>query len=221
MASHAHLLGVLSKPRLAALLRATRGARGDAPPLYVESNPFLAGFVEVLGEAFDDPIVIHVVRDPRDHARSSLNHGTGSGWKGLANRFVPFWYPNVQRILELPSRPSWLGQAAGVWTIFNRMLSEAGPRYGRYHLLKYEELFDASGDGLRQLCGWLGLSYHDAGLTIEADQRINASRRNVAPPWREWPAVWCRELHDICGPLAEQLGYGDEPEWRERLEAGN
>jgi hypothetical protein len=220
VASHAHLAGRLSRDHLAWLLRTTRGrSLASEDELYVESNPFLAGFVDVFDAVWDDPILIHVVRDPREHARSSLNHGTGSGWKGIANRFVPFWYPDVQRILGLPERPSWLGQAAGVWMLFNRLLLEHGPRYPRYHRLRYEDLFTPSRGGLRQLCEILGLEFREHRLAIEASQRINASRGRGTPPWREWTSAACRELDTICGPLAATLGYCDEPEWRARLEA--
>lgn len=221
LASHAHLSGRVSRARLASLLRRARaGVSSLDAALYVESNPFLTGFVEVLGEAFDRPLVLHVVRDPREHARSSLNHGTGRGVKGLANRWLPFWYPDVRRILELDHAPSWLERAAGVWRIFNAMLSEYGPRYAGYRVVRYEDLFDANRTGLRAVCEALALAYPEGPVPVSAEDRINPGRLDVQPHWREWSPADCRALQQICGPLMGAFGYGEEPEWIERVGRG-
>ncbi len=221
LASHAHLAGRLDRARLASMLRRARAdvASIDAS-LYVESNPFLAGFVEVLDAAFDAPVVIHVVRDPREHARSSLNHGTGRGVKGLANHWLPFWYPDVRRVLALDHEPSWLERAAGVWRIFNDMLSEHGPRYASYRVVRYEDLFDERQSGLRAVCEALALAYPEGPVTVSAEDRINPGRLDVQPHWREWSTRDCRALQAICGPLMGRFGYGGEPDWIERVGRG-
>jgi hypothetical protein len=218
-ASHAHMRGAVSDESLRRLLAYKQRRYDDriTSELYIESNPFLTGFAAVLGDIYDAPIVIHVVRDPRDHARSSLNHGTGSGWKGLANRFVPFWYPDVRHILALDHAPSWIERAAGVWAIVNARLREAAPGFAHYHLLRYEEIFDASHSGLRALCGLLDLEYRDDSPVVAPGDRINAAHLDALPGWRDWNDEQCRALDRICAPLMREYGYGDEPEWRERL----
>jgi hypothetical protein len=219
LASHAHMRGSLSSERLIALLAYKRRRFDDRlqADLYVESNPFLAGFADVLGEVWEEPTVIHVVRDPREHARSSLNHGTASGLKGLANRLLPFWYPDVRRILALDHRPSWLERAAGVWSIVNTLLRNAAPRYDGYHLLHYEEIFDESHSGLRELCRILDLDYRDADAPVAPGDRINPAHLDVLPPWREWSQEQCVALDRICSPLMHEFGFGAEVEWRARV----
>ena len=109
MASHAHMSGYLSDRQLRALLayKRRRHDAGAGADWYLESNPFLVGFADVLGDAWKNPTIIHVVRDPREHARSALNHGTGRGLKALANRLLPFWFPDVRRVLlQRLRRPS-------------------------------------------------------------------------------------------------------------------
>lgn len=221
-ASHAHMRGAISDDRLRALLAWKRKRFDDriAGDLYIESNPFLSGFAGVIGDVYTATMVIHVVRDPRDHARSSINHGTGSGWKGLANRFVPYWYPDVRRILALDHAPSWVERAAGVWKIVNTRLCDAAAGYSDYHLLRYEEIFDESHSGLRRLCKLLGLEYRDDGSAVSPGDRINAARRNAQPAWREWSRAECRALERICAPLMQRFGYGEEPEWLERTTGG-
>jgi hypothetical protein len=211
--------GSLSEERLRGLLAYKRRRYDDAldAELYIESNPFLAGFAGVLGEVWEEPLIIHVVRDPREHARSSLNHGTGSGLKGLSNRLLPFWYPDVRRILALDHRPSWLERAAGVWAIFNSRILDAAPRYANYHLLRYEEIFDASHSGLRDLCRIFGLDSREAGGAVTPADRINPGRLDALAPWREWSREQCRALDHICAPLMREFGYGEEPEWRAQV----
>ena len=219
LASHAHMVGRVSREALVYLLRRKRERTIDplGAELYVESNPFLSGFVDVIGEVWEDPTIIHIVRDPREHVRSSLNHGTATGLKGLGNRFVPYWYPDVTKILGLEERPRWTGMAAGVWTVMNRRLRGAADRYGNFHTFHYEDVFDESHSGLREICRVLGLDYSGAGAAASPTERINAARLSVIGPWREWPAEDCREIERICQPLMGEYGYGTEPEWRARL----
>jgi hypothetical protein len=221
-ASHAHMRGSLSDDRLRALLAWKRRHYDDRidTEFYIESNPFLSGFADVIGDVWDEPIVIHVVRDPREHTRSSLNHGTGSGRKGLANRLIPFWYPDVKRILALGHEPSWIERTAGVWAIANRLLCDAAPRHAHYHRLRYEDLFDDSHSGLRAICEILGLPYREHGIAVSPEARINQSRLEALPDWREWSREQCLALDRICMPLMREFGYGDEPEWRERIARG-
>jgi len=218
-ASHAHMRGSLSDDRIRALLAWKRRHYDDRidAKLYIESNPFLSGFADVIGDVWDSPIVIHVVRDPRDQARSSINHGTGSGLKGLANRLIPFWYPDVRRILALDHEPSWLERAAGVWFIVNQLLCDAASRHPGYHRLRYEDLFDESHSGLRSVCAILGLPYRESGIAVAPGERMNQSRLTALPDWREWSRERCVSLDRICMPLMRDLGYGSEPEWRERV----
>jgi len=219
LASHAHMVGAVSREHLVALLRRKRRRHVDPldAELYVECNPFLAGFADVLGDVWTDPAIIHIVRDPREHVRSSLNHGTASGWKGLGNRLIPYWYPDIAKILKFDGLGP-IGMAAGVWTVMNRRLREASHRYRRYALLHYESVFDENHSGLREICERLGLAYRDADAPVSPTQRINAARLNVVGPWQDWSPAECRELQRVCEPLMAEFGYGDEPAWRAKLE---
>jgi len=219
LAAHAHMRGALSKRRLRALLAWKRRRFDDSidARLYLESNPFLSGFIGVIDEVYDAPTVVHIVRDPREQVRSSLNHGTASGLKGLANRWLPFWYPDVRRLLAIPHAPSPIERTAGLWAIVNQLLCDAATATPHYHRLRYEELFDATHSGLRALCAILGLEYCESDAQVAPDARMNASRLARMPDWREWSREDCVALDRLCSPLMGELGYGIEPEWRERI----
>ena len=219
LAGNAHAAGALSRERLVRILERKRRRTIDPidAHLYVESNPFLWGAIDVFDEVFDRPTVVHVVRDPREQVRSSLGHGTARGWKGLANRWLPYWYPNV------PGRADagdWLGRAAGLWAVVNGRLSRVGTYCADYRLVSYESLFDPSHSGLRQLCGWLGLEFRGSDAAVPPDQRIGRAERDALPGWREWSEVRCAAFDRIAGPLMAEYGYGTEPEWIRRVEAG-
>ena len=218
MASHARMEGFLSDRSLRTLLAWERRREGPGRRgLYIEANPYLSGCADLLADVWQNPTVVHVIRDPREHARSSLNHGMSRGLKGWLNRYLPFWYPNVIKLLNLDHRPNRLEMAAAVWKLFNSLLQEAAPRYDDYHLLRHEEIFDESFSGLRRLCGLLDLDYRDEGGAVSPRERINQGRLDVLPSWTKWTSDQCRQLHRICSPLMEEFGYGTEPEWRARV----
>jgi len=222
LVANAWAAGVLPRAVALAVLRArarssaSRVGDGGAR-LYVESNPFLWGLVDLFDEVFDEPTIIHVVRDPRDQARSSLNHGTSRGVRGLANRLVPFWFPDLRGLPEIGPRPDWLERTAGLWTIVNRLLAEAGSACAHYHLFRYEDLFDATHSGLREMCRVLGLEFRETDLAVSATDRINPGHLDLLPAWTEWPVERCAALQRICSPLMQRYGYGNEPAWLDRV----
>ena len=141
----------------------------------------------------------------------------GSGLKGLANRLIPFWYPDVERILALDHAPSWIERAAGVWAIVNRLLCDAAPRFPRYLRVRYEDLFDDSHSGLRAVCEMLELPSRERDTAVAPGARMNESRLAALPDWRDWSPEQCLSLDRICAPLMREFGYGDEQEWRDRI----
>ena len=92
IASNRFLCGKLSRQQMARRLAHARQALLGAmtEPIYIESNNSLYGFIDVLDEVFDQPYVLHVVRDPRTYIRSWINFGVYHGLKGLAGRFFPY-----------------------------------------------------------------------------------------------------------------------------------
>ncbi len=216
VAASAYAAGAVSRQRMARILvrRRTRTADLVDADLYVESNPFLWGAVDLFDEVYDEPVVVHVVRDPRDQVRSSLNHGTASGFKGLVNRFVPYRYPR----LPAGGRPrDWVERAVGLWAVVNHRLSELGPRCAGYHFVRYEHLFDETNSGLRDLCARLGLDFAGAGASVDPAERINRAQGSATPDWTRWTDAQCATVHQIAGAAMARYGYGGEPEWLARV----
>jgi len=225
LAAHARLSGRLSDAALLRLLRRKRRLHveplaASGARLYVESNPFLATAADLLRTAFDEPLLVHVVRDPRDFVRSALNHGFASGWKALANRWLPFAFPDVAAALGLGTPLTPVERVAALWRLVDRRLTAQAAAGASYFRVHYEALFDAEHSGLRALCKGLGLDYRDSDLRVSPEQRINPGRLDVMPHWREWSAETSRQVWRLCGEDMARYGYGSEPEWLARVGAG-
>lgn len=218
--SNAHVAGALPSRVLGPLFHAARRVayREAAGGIYLESNNFIYGFFDVLAALDPPPLIVHVVRDPRAYARSIIGHGSLQGGKFIASKLLPFWYARVR--CEFGPLQTPVGRFAGQWALVNRFLDRKGAAYPYYHRLRFEDLFDESESGLRELCGILGLPYPGAQTRLPASRRVNRSQRRDIGAWPTWPAGWAAELHRICTPLMQSYGYGFEPEWLEVMGLG-
>ncbi|REJ67309.1 MAG: hypothetical protein DWQ31_11630 [Planctomycetota bacterium] len=180
--------------------------------VYVESNPFLYGFLDALGEVFDSPRVVHVVRDPRTMIRSALNFGAQRGLKWLANTFVPYWLIKPEHLHFAPERRwrqmSAVERIAWYWSVINAHLNRGEELYGElYRRVRYEDLFAEDGGGVRELIDWIGLEERPGELDKRMQQRINESRHAELPEWPAWPAADRQAVEHHCGELMGRYGY--------------
>jgi hypothetical protein len=219
-AFHARRAGLPAEGFLRFLLeRKRRQSEGYGVPLYIESNPYLSGCVDLIGGVWGKVTIIHVVRDPRDTVRSAINHGLSRGLKGAANRLFSFGHRSGQPHHEAGGQLRWIDRGARTWVLFNSLLRRHGGSLPDYHLFHFEEIFDSSCSGLRRLCDLFGLDYRDEDAPLSPRERVNPGRLDILPPWREWTAAQCRALHRRCTPLMEEFGYGGEAEWLARIGA--
>jgi hypothetical protein len=164
-----------------------------------------------------DATVIHIVRDPREVIRSAINHGSTSGARQLANKLIPYWFPDVSKVIPTESRWSQVAKFAGQWRVVNQMLAEVGRDNPHYHQFRYEDIFDTQGSGLQQICSILNLQYPSDSALISPAQRINRSTKSIISGWEDWSSVVCKQVHAICAELAYEYGYCKEPEWLKRV----
>jgi hypothetical protein len=195
------------------LVRLRRGLVGRVERgVYVESNPYLSGFIEVLGEVFEDARVVHVVRDARTYVRSGVNFGAFRGMKKLAAEFWPNWFPKAANWQQMDS----IERLAWFWSLVNSHLNRGEGIYGeRYLRIKYEELFS---DGLERLTDWMGLERSSALREEAAKERVNASTVDALPAWEKWSAQDQQKVMRHCEPLMRVCGYLKE-EGAQRREA--
>ncbi len=219
-ASNKALCGHMRRQQLVRLLADSRrqlAARIDRP-IYVESNPYLGGFLDAFDEVFEHPLLVHVVRDPRDYVRSSINFGTFAGLKRWAQALVPYWLPKPENFAE-PGEITWNemsepARLAWYWAILNTELNRGRQLFGpRYLLIRFEDLFKPDGSGLRQLTDFIGVAYDPRLVESANSEKVNASFVHRMPRWQEWDSSTLGEVVGYCRPLMREYGYAtDLPE---------
>jgi hypothetical protein len=216
-ASNKALCGRMTKEHLAELLTRHRHPMLTAMPptqtVYVESNPGLSGFLDVLGDVFPNLRVLHVVRDPRTYVASALNWGVFSGFKGLFASVVPYWLPKPQYVPPSTGEPSY-GKMSGIerlawhWKLVNEFLERGRSLYGEhYHRVKFEELFARDGSGFAWFVNWAGLPPTGDLAAAANAENVNASKTGGARRFEAWSEDEKRSLLRYCAPLMEAYGY--------------
>ncbi len=212
-ASGRAICGRMSAERLASLLARSRRSlvSGISQSIYVESNPFLWGFLEAFAEVFDHPLVLHVVRDPRTYVRSAINWGACRGIKNLANTYLPYWHPHPEQLSasDIPwKQMTDIQRMAWYWKIVNTELNRGEIIHGsRYLRMRFEDLFNRDGSGLRQFAAWVGIPWKDDLLSSANAEKVNASQGVSCPPFKQWPEDQQEEALFYCRELMRLYGY--------------
>ncbi len=220
MWSMAYFEGKVSDEVMAQVLYAKRKKMLLAvnTPIYLESNPYLGGFSKALRQVFDDPVIIHVVRDPRDFVRSSMNHGNSFGIKLLFNKYVPFWYANIEKVLGIKQKLPIHQKAAGYWKIVNRSIETLNKNYKNYYLFRFEDIFDDKQTGLNKIADIIGVKKAAKPNARNKTAPTNESRHNVVAGWQDWNKAERKTINRLCQPYMKKFHYGTEKDWLQSLD---
>lgn len=123
---------------------------------------------------------VHLLRDPRDVARSSV----GMGWAGISYYGVDHW---------IATERGW---------------AAAGIPEGRVLTLKFEALMADIEAHLTEVCGFLGVPFSPAMLDYHLDTTYGPPDPRIAEQWRRKATP--REialLEAKCGDMIASLGY--------------
>lgn len=132
---------------------------------------------EWLPGLFPDARYIHLVRDPRDVAHSSI----GMGWAGNTYRGVKIW---------IAAERSW-----------DRLVSSLPAN--RYLEIRYEVLLENPTEELTRICGFLGVDYSPSMLTYESRSTYAAPDGRLKYQWKQ--RCRTRELQWVDWELGEML----------------
>jgi hypothetical protein len=157
---------------------------GDKTPAYLTELPLLA-------ELYPRARFVHLVRDPRDCALSSLD-----AWGSTPVRTAQEWADRVRTC-----------RAAGV---------RLGPE--RFHELRYEDLLTDLRGRLADVFAFLGVpTPADAGRFLRVPENLGAARGQeqvVAANRQKWrsrmPPALRRRIEGVTGDLLDSLGYERE-----------
>lgn len=141
--------------------------------------------------------IIHMLRDPRDVARSSI----GMGWSGTLYYGVNHWIRTEKE-----------------WQALGPDLNDE-----RVHVLRYEDLFRNIEEVLRAVCGFLGVGFAPEMLDYHKHSTYGPPDISLVEQWRRKSSASDIALVEgKAGPLMRALGYdlagdGRHPAAPERL----
>ena len=181
---------------------------------YIEANPFLFGFLDVLGDVFRDPVIVHVTRDPRTSITSVLNKGSHHGVKKLFLDWIPYWTVRPEDLETSPRRVwnemSLIERTAWYWSLVNRHLNRGSDIYGsNYRHYQYEYLFRDDGKGLKDLIDWLGIEECADTFPTLLKSKVNVSSFNYAQSWNQWSEEDRSSVLKHCHSLMKNYGYAE------------
>lgn len=220
--TNAYMLGKVSDEKMSTLLQRKRKKLMTSlkAHTYIESNPYLHGFIPVLDSVWADPKIIHIIRDPRTFVVSALNYKDSRVIKTLANKWIPNWLPNVRHLLNISGEMSPFGFYAGCWRVVNESILRSAQEKSSYRLFLYEDLFADDFAGLKQLCDVFSLDFSTSKGSVSPNVRINQSASSSIADWSTWAPARCAEVDKICSPLMQEYGYGLDQPWLDRVEQG-
>ena len=212
---HLYAAGNLSADATVRLLKAAHRLRRRAMTgrRCFEASPYLRACVELLPRVYDDPLVVHMVRDPRAYVTSYINHGAFSGVKGFFGELLPFWQLKPEH-LDPACERSWRTMSPHErvcwrWNALNRLIEEGARSLpaDRYLRLRFEDVIDPERDGLAPLVDALGLALDRGGRRVTLDIRANESRSAVHPRAGDWSDEMNAVLESHCGERMRAYGY--------------
>lgn len=126
--------------------------------------------------------IIHLLRDPRDVARSSI----GMGWAGTFYHGVGHW---------IDSERDW-----------DKTVHQMMP--GQICEVKFEQLFGDIDGTLRRVCDFVGVEFDPAMLEYHATSTYSAPDSSLVEQWRRKASGFEVGLVELrAGPLMETRGY--------------
>ena len=191
-------------------------------PHHIDANNFLYGLASITPELYPNLKVLHIVRDPRDYVTSQLNFSRQKRTSFIGNYLVPFWQPNPFLVGELPlSRAfgfSRFEKYCWVWDFKNRVMSWLESSATPYLRVRFEDLFNREPEiAFKQITDFFGLPPAE-NVREKFREPANASKPTFFPEWRDWSPKQARQLQSLCGRQMTSFGYGNEPEWLEKLQ---
>lgn len=227
--SQRRIQGKLSSAAAIEAIRRQRTPYYDtiAAPLIVESYPQWYGLIPEVRALRPEAKFAGILRDPRDWVKSWLDHGGHHSWRDLTALFGQRRLsPRDTGQTELAARwseASEFEKHCWDWKMYNEPIVAAADTDPLVKVWKFEDLFLGASDApMKELLAFAA-EHGERSYRVNFDAGLRSDKRNAsrgsAPRWEEWSAEQARILDSHCGPLMRRFGYGDEPEWREKLTA--
>jgi hypothetical protein len=171
---------------------------------------------------------ICVIRDPRAWVASAEKWGhwwaSSSDWVRRLGRLrlTPCLVDDQENCHRWRTMPEF-ERLCWSWTALNRVMLDAAKRDPRIRIFRFEDLFFSS-DRRTHMEEMLefGTGFRQRSFAFDASRLlkmapVNTSGGRSQTEWLRWGADRCQVLGQHCGKLMQELGYGLEPEWCDRI----
>lgn len=168
---------------------------------YVETNYHLFSGIELLENAFRDPLTVHIIRDGRDVVRSWLNRGRYLNDPG--SRLTP------DDVNDSEAEKEWndwnaLQKIAWNWKTVNETIFRDSPDL----TLRFESIFgEPHEDVFRLLEQMDGISVTEDETLEALNRKVNPTTHELVPEYEEWPDQWKEQFNEIAGDAMEEWNY--------------
>lgn len=227
--SHKRLLNLLPDEEIIRSLHIQRDRfiMAHLNKIYIESNWMFCGIFDLLDRAFPNSRIIYLVRDPRTWTISNINWGRWyqkGDWISLLylGRLRADMFRN-DRYRDQWSSFSPFEKLCWSWQKLTSFALERITTSQSVKIYKYEDVFLSpyKYECFAELVEFATKFPDGTSVDFEIpenvlDKVIHKSMRKM-PPWKEWSHHTAKRLHKICGKTMREFGYGEEPEWKEKL----
>jgi hypothetical protein len=182
-------------------------SRESYPEGYIEVNPFLCSFADVLIKLETPLRIVHVVRDPYDWISSLFDFKASGYRKGFIN-YMPYNQPTA------PERTATnhIERLAWRWRLYNENILHLEQYAACYSQIKFEDLFSNNVDDATAAFGAIPKTFELGHIDSELlddrkKENANPNPKGTLPLIERITAQELQRVQSIVAPVAELLGY--------------
>lgn len=194
-------------------------------PLIIESYYAWWMLADHLADIWPNAKLVGVIRDPRDWIASWQRHSRRRR-QGTLTELLPPGPLTPHSLRDDDAAKLWpqldqIGRLAWEWALIQRTLHHAEKSSEMVRVFRYEDLFLGQNPKLEEFVRFVSTRHdgtkHDVcGLDKLVSQARNASTGKKVS-WRAWSDDQVAAVSHFCGPGMAHLGYGQDPDWMDRV----
>jgi hypothetical protein len=181
--------------------------------VYVQSDPWFFGFLDIIEDYFENPYIIHLVRNPYSYIPSQLNMYYDNPIAGMLRDIIPYWKLRGDQTGDF-SKKQWhtLSQeekVAWYWSLCNRFIDEQSVKLNKYLCVKFEDLFGQNNFEIERILKFCEID--NAGLKTDRTsikEKTNTQKKRF-PSATTWEIEKKEKVRRLCEPLLVKYNYID------------
>lgn len=200
--------------------------------LYIESNYQYYGLLDIIPLTFENYKIIYIIRDPRDWVISYINL---KGWYHktdihslLRTRISPKKIKD-EKYQHLWKKMNQFEKLCWAWATVNKYILQTAKDNPNIKIYNFEDLFESNNKKENMLNLINFATSHNNSIIKKPENlenliqnkiktKINQPSSYQFPKWPKWTQEQAKKLNKICGPIMEKFGYGQEPEWKQKIQ---